>query len=400
MSSINKRVFALLSVCVILITSGVSYVNWNYSIFSPITYISYLLIGLSFIFTIKKYEIRKYKFGNVVVMLATLPLLSLIPLCIFGSEALTHSVRYFLEPMVLLVYFLLLKKHINSDTIISLFLFWGTIIGCVFILQQIFPENAVFGVFNEKQMIESGLTDNVSQRNDLFRYRLDAFFYVSYFCCFYSWDKLQNKLTISNLVIFVFFLMSIYMYLARQILFIVLLVIITSIFVKKFKLKILLPILLFGYIVYMYSDILFDSLLESAQDDISSDYIRFLSYSFFWDKSTDNPIVFLIGNGHMPDLELNWGNNYGFFASDIGIVGALYYYGVLWIIAYSFMFWKIALYYKQIPQYLLMFFFALFINSILIVPSERPSHMLFLSLSLFLLENQIFLKNENQIQSF
>ena len=150
----------------------------------------------------------------------------------------------------------------------------------------------------------------------------------------------------------------------------------------------------------MYSDILFDSLLESAQDDISSDYIRFLSYSFFWDKSTDNPIVFLIGNGHMPDLELNWGNNYGFFASDIGIVGALYYYGVLWIIAYSFMFWKIALYYKQIPQYLLMFFFALFINSILIVPSERPSHMLFLSLSLFLLENQIFLKNENQIKSF
>ncbi|MDO5524864.1 MAG: hypothetical protein Q4F85_02110 [Prevotella sp.] len=400
MRAINKGVFALLSVCIILVTSGIAYEDWDYSIFSPITYVTFLLIGISFLFSIKQVGISTYKFSNVIVPLASLPLLSIISLCLFGNEALTHSVRYFLEPMVLYVYFLLLRRNTNSNTIISLFLFWGTIIGCIFIVQQIFPENALFGVFNEKQMLESGIKENVTMRNDLYRYRLDSFFYVSYFCCFYSWNKLRNKLSVSNLFIFAFFLLSIYLYLTRQILIIVLLVIIVSVVINKFKLKVLLPILLIGYILYLYADILFASLLESTQNDISSDYIRYFSYSFFWNKCIDNPIVFLIGNGHMPNLELNWGNNYVFFASDIGIVGALYYYGVLWIIAYLFMFYKIAIYYKHVPHYLLMFFFAMFVNSILIVPSERPSHMLFLSLSLFLIENQIKLKNETQIQSF
>ena len=397
MNNMNKGVFALLSFCVILVTSGIAYVDWNYSIFSPITYISYLLIGLSFFFSIKRVGLRTYKFSNVIVLLATLPLLSIISISLFGNEAITHSVRYFLEPMVLYVYFLLLSRKTNSDTIISLFLFWGTVIGCIFIVQQIFPENALFGVFNEKQMLESGITENVTIRNDLYRYRLDSFFYVSYFCIFYSWDKLQNKLSVSNLFVFVFFLITIYLYLTRQILIIVLFVIIASLVVNKLKLKIILPIILIGYLLYLYSDILFASLLESTQDDISSDYIRYFSYSFFWNKCIDNPLVFLIGNGHMPNIELNWGNNYGFYASDIGIVGALYYYGVLWIIAYLFMFCKIAIYYKQVPHYLLLFFFALLVNSILIVPSERPSHMLFLSLSIFLIENQIYLKDEIQI---
>ena len=128
MKAINKGVFALLSFCVILVTSGIAYVDWNYSIFSPITYISYLLIGLSFFFSIKRVGLRTYKFSNVIVLLATLPLLSIISISLFGNEAITHSVRYFLDPMVLYVYFLLLSRKTNSDTIISLFLFWGTVI--------------------------------------------------------------------------------------------------------------------------------------------------------------------------------------------------------------------------------------------------------------------------------
>jgi hypothetical protein len=84
-------------------------------------------------------------------------------------------------------------------------------------------------------------------------------------------------------------------------------------------------------------DVLFGSFVEQTDNDLGSDYIRFLSYNYFGIEWNHGDIVrCLIGNG-MPyynvsspyGREIDNLHNVGLFASDVGIVGVYAIYGFI-----------------------------------------------------------------------
>ncbi|WP_293525823.1 hypothetical protein [Prevotella sp.] len=395
MMKIEKKAFLYLSIFIVLITFGISYVHWDAAIMSPITYLVYILIILKVFSNYKKITGCESVFKTGILSMFLLPLISVLPLYAYGEESVFHSIRFFLEPSVYLVYFLLIYYQVNPETIKKLLLIWGIIIAVIFIVQQLMPDYAVFGVFSKAIMKVEGLEEQVYMRNGLYRYRLDSFFYVSLFSVFYAWNKLTERHSLFYLLLFLIYAVAIYLYLARQILAITIFVIAISMVIEKKQHKLLIPIAALSIGLYAYKDLLFGNFLESTNDDLNSDYIRFFTFNFFWNKIIDNPIVFLFGHGHMPNIERMWADNLSVYTADVGLIGPLYYHGIVWFVAFVAFLVSIFKKFDHMPLYLKMFFLSITIDLIFISPTERASHMFFMMLAVYLLECHLYVKSKN-----
>ena len=105
----------------------------------------------------------------------------------------------------------------------------------------------------------------------------------------------------------------------------------------KHKLPILLAISAFVLVIYIYADVWFGALVN-----IQSDYNegRAGSVTFFWSQVTDNWLSFLFGNG-LGHKSSTYGNTIYYtengrkaIFSDIGILGTMYLWGILYVATY------------------------------------------------------------------
>jgi len=203
-----------------------------------------------------------------------------------------------------------------------------------------------------------------------------------------------------NIFGIIILLLGIHLYMTRQVTFAVLACIfISPLLLKKinFRKKILFflsGIILMGSIYY-YRNILFGDLIEKTGDQLSEDNVRITSYQFYlnyWDDWS----CFVFGNG-MPHTKSSYGTyliNYvqeglGLYRSDIGIIGELSKYGIIYIIvffAFCFYFFRKS---KEIKLYLKLYFIYLMFNLPMSFPFTDGGDYLIFSAFLYLCDLSI-----------
>ena len=145
-------------------------------------------------------------------------------------------------------------------------------------------------------------------------------------------------------------------------------------FIKNTKARVV-SIMLIGIlslVLLQYSSELFKELFNRTKTELVSMNVRVISTGFYWEKICENPITFLFGNGH-PTLLSKWAKK-GLFPSDIGLIGEMFYYGILWIILYLYTVYLILVKYgKRLPLYIKLFVFGTFTNSIMIFPYRNDA---------------------------
>lgn len=216
--------------------------------------------------------------------------------------------------------------------------------------------------------------DETFQRNGILRFYIGSYF-IAIFCIYFYWSKLQGKLSCLKIVLFIVFMISMYLYMTRQIMLATLVTIGISICMmnkKKVKLYAVISVVILGFLLYQYYDVLFGELVNSYKQDQFTTDIRWKCMNFTTSQFLNNPSMMIFGFGHIA-AEKSWASK-GYYMSDIGILGETFYYGIGWAILYVYILYKYVWKYgKIIPLYIRLFFIGTFINSIFIFPYRNNS---------------------------
>lgn len=270
---------------------------------------------------------------------------------------------------IFLLYFFFHNYNFEEKTFIKVFITIGMITFLIQVAQILNPHTVYFGIDQEREL---------ETRNGILRYRLDVCFYFTIFCVLYFWSKFVSQRKMLYLMLFFVFFVSIYLYLARQILFVVLVTIILSSLYssqgKNVKKALLFLALIIGYILYLKADELIEEFISKTQDDLDEDYARYGAIIFFFTAAVQSPYTILFGNG-TPLIESDWSEIYGYYTVDVGIIGEFFNYGILPILVYLRIVYLILKKYSvYIPMHLKLFVLCILIDTILIHPFQAQSH--------------------------
>lgn len=374
----TQKKFRLLNIffivfIIIFTTRFFNYLNWNSTLAG---WCSYFIYGyVAFLAYKNRTIIKKIKspISKWVKIIIGLHLLCLITMIILYGQSPLEGKTLLFSLMIFLLFYYFYFHNTSEKSIVRIFTGIGLCIFIIQIFQQFFPGMAVFGVYNADNDGNSEVM--VEIRNGLYRYRLSGVFFVI-FCLYYYWTKLLNKITIKNIVIFTLFFVSMYLFLTRQIMFATLLTLsLSSFFItnKKRRFIILIITIIFVGVIFIYSDALFGELINKTQEQVSEEDIRAIALSVYWDRIISNPLTFFLGNGYPPEF-FYLQKNMRLFTSDIGFIGQIYHYGILWVLFYFYMVYVLVVKYRKIiPLYIRLFLFGTTINSIMVFPCSSPN---------------------------
>lgn len=345
-----------------------NYANWNTTIAGWSSYFIYAYLVL-FVYNNKnkichiKSPVSKWiKFFIGIPMLCLITRFVLEGVSPYAERSLIFSLLTFL----FFYYFYI--HHVSEKALVQIFTCIGTLIFIIQIVQQLFPSIAVFGIYNpDNETVNDAIAEI---RNGLYRYRIIGISFTL-LCLYYYWARICNKIKFKDVILFLMFWVSMYLFLTRQVMFATLVTLtLSSFFIsnakKRYAILALTSILIIVLIIY--SDLLFGDLISQTKEQATDEDVRVLALSFYWGKIIENPLSFLLGNGH-PDEFVFWQENYHFFTSDIGFVGEMYHYGALWIIFYLYVLYSLLVKYRKVvPFYIKLFLFGTAINSIMIFP--------------------------------
>ncbi len=287
---------------------------------------------------------------------------------IFISENFWHNERSHISlVLVFLFYYLFYIYRISESDIIKIFTGIAVAIFFIQLFQIIFPQAAVFGTNDSGLGIsKAGIAD---MRNGIYRFRLETYL-LTLFCLYYYWNLLCIKINPRNLVLFSIFLASLYLYLTRQIMVATVIALGCSyLFIRNTRIKnhVIILIGVLVLILSLFFDDLFGELFLQTKREITGRNIRFLSVRFYWNKICENPLTFLFGSWHPEFLHKQLEK--GLYPSDIGFIGEMFHYGILWIIFYFYSVYIMLVKYRQkLPLYIKLFVLGTFTNSIMIFP--------------------------------
>lgn len=260
--------------------------------------------------------------------------------------------------MTFSMFYYLSKKRITERQCICLMLAFGIITFLLQVYQLNHLDNRLFG-FNE----EGGS----GTRNDMARLAIGAPLH-SVFLLYFFWSNLIKAKGVLRLWLFVGFSMfavSLYLYLTRQYLVAVLVTIVVSVLIQNnMRLKIAAIVLccVIAIGLYNYYEVLFGDLIYISQHDTYSTDIRQKAYPYFINLIFSDPIRAIIGHGHIASIS-NIGVTKGLWAIDIGIIGDMYHYGILWGVAYFWMLIKTWKNRKVLPLYIKLYVLSTLIHS-------------------------------------
>ncbi|MDY6131347.1 MAG: hypothetical protein SPI18_08740 [Prevotella sp.] len=350
---------------IILITNFFRFTYWddtwqNIYRFVVVLVFSFLALKNRYIRNLK--SIHKW----LVLFLTLMPLVSVGVKQMYLDEALNIEfdftfIRYALFPL----FFLLWYKKVMEATLIKAIVLIGLVTFCIQVYQVVAPEGALFGaVYNDAGELAVGY------RNNLARFSLGTQL-LSIFCVCFYWDRLLQKATIKNILLFSCFAVSVYLYLTRQFMISVGIMLLFGLLMnrRKFKASTLFLILCAILFVYFFFEQFFGAFINLTQTDTYSVDVRNEAIPFFIMQSVKDPIMFLFGHGGRTSEMVFWGERLGYWYSDIGFIGQLYQYGLIWVLVF---FWTIYMFifkYKdEIPNYLRYYVIAITISSITFAP--------------------------------
>lgn len=356
----------LLAILFVLETEFFAYANWNPTVGGQLRHVILLFLFLLVIF--KRPKIRRWTsgFGHVVKMLCIVSFLNVLPCYMYWGVPFSQGINIYV-PLAFLTFYIYHAYNFTERDILRMFIGIAVVVVIIQIVQQLSPSNAVFGIYSDNET-DWGKGNIVEVRNGLNRYRIGTTS-LTLLCLFYYWTKIMQKRSKGTLLMFVLMLVSVYLYLTRQVLFFSALTLVLSFFMindTQKKLLYLGLISLVSILLYNFSSVLFGELLESTVEESSRDNIRLIATSFFWNQSTSSVVQFLLGNGHPEELRY-WGEMFGIWSSDVGFFGELFIYGACWVLLYFYQVWLVLVKYKdKVPLYLKLFILATLLDSVMI----------------------------------
>lgn len=372
----NSITSTLIVVFILFSTQFLRYANWNPTYAGWCSYfINAFIVAYTYIYKDKIQNIRT-PFREEMWMLLSLFLFGTIArLIIYPDSSLYEERHYILAYSAFLFYYIYHICDYGEQDIINIFLTISLCIFCIQVFQITFPERAVFGIYDEE--IRNSHKAIAEIRNGIYRFRIPGYFFTL-FCIYYYWNKLLLRITQKDVLLFSILLASMYLYLTRQIMFATFFTLTCSfLFIKSssFKEKSIAVIIACGLIGLYFASDLFGEFYKSTLQETNTGNIRWVATKFYWDKICNNPFTFLFGNGHPQSLQKWMG--LGLYPSDIGFIGEMFHYGVLWILFYFYTVYLIIFKYgRMLPLYIRLFVFGTFIDSILIFPYQSAKEYL------------------------
>lgn len=326
-----------------------------------------------------------------------LPLLFIEPY-LSGFNKISTSGTHFLSiPTIVLSFgflgFYLYKyKRVSEKRIINTFMVVGIFLFTIQIYQQMFPQNALFGIYSEEESLLHNY--EVSDiRNGLFRYGLAANC-VILVCMYYSWGKILEKFSVKRVFVFLVFFCSMYLTLTRQIVFASLASMACSFVIvmkknnKRRGLWVVGMLMVFVVTVGINFQSMFGEFVERTESDLTTDNIRYASFVYYGEKIFTNLSTFLIGNGH---ASIESAKELNLDPTDIGFVGQAYYYGVLWILLWLYTIYQVLVKYKDYaPLYVKLYAIGTTIQSIGIFPYRTAGEALVWVTMLYIVDLNYF----------
>lgn len=302
-------------------------------------------------------------FTIIVLLLLIVPWLS----------GITKFVMYggvpFQKPVIMasfpwLLYYVFYHYRIGEKTLIRAFLMIGLLLFAIQLFQVLFPQYAIFGIYDEERQIREGEVSEI--RNNINRYRLGGW-ELTLFCMYYSWQKLLEKYSFKRLLFFTAFLLSMYLHLTRQIMFSSIIALgCTLFFIKRTKVRlwVVVAFVLLSIAFLFNYEVLFSDLANKAEIELSNnDNVRWIAFEYFGGQIFTNYLTVLFGHGLYSGaarlIEMH-----SAYASDVGFIGEAYTYGLLWIALWLYTVWLILYKYRNdIPLYLKLFVFGSALHS-------------------------------------
>lgn len=355
---------------------------FNYNSLSGTTQrgLLYLLFFIMMVTIIRKETLldKSLTFRKPILIMFSCMLLSSIPCKIYFDQSFSDSLialGFFVLPF--LFYFYLHSIKIKEKQLIRLFFWMSVIAVSIQIIQQLYPQLAVFGIHQDDGI------DSFGVRNDLYRFRVNFNGIFTFPILFLFWTQILKRFSLNRFLFVLLFLASIYLALTRSVYVTVALCMAISIVLFRKTIKfiyVFLAFLVLGIIAYSSFDTLFSALIEKSQNEIDNeDYIRYLSYEYFFDESKKTPLNFLFGHcvprgGSAYDAFIrDLGESSHFYSSDVGCVGAAYRFGYIYVaLFYLIQFVCIFKYKQNAPQYVILTIIAITIYSVMIFMISIP----------------------------
>lgn len=313
---------------------------------------------------------------------------------IFGNSPIGSAIER-LNHTFIFIYFILHFKQVQEAHLIKVMLVLTVIITSILLIQQFTFPFALFGLGDAQDP-----NPTIEIRNGLIRYRIGSHTFLLLTAFFY-WDKLSKQIKATSIIAFGIAILGIYLLLTKQLIATTIITIFISIFLirnNKIKTIVFCLLVILCILGFIYKDILFSEMLDNAKDQASKDDIRVLSAYFFLDKIFSNPIGFIFGNGYTPLLQ-QWGEKYGYWATDVGFIGEIFLYGIIYISVYIQILWKVYKYKKYLPLYIKMYIISTLFISIMIFPYRTNYEFITWAIVLYICDlyiNRFSLKSLNK----
>lgn len=379
----RSTLFYVLTLCLLIVLfNGFNFLLWYEFVQNRYYLALYVVALLFFLLYINDKQFKCTYFYGYIKFLFLWPIVPTIISLFYGCEFVTSLISILGWTFASMMFLYYKKFQISEESLMTILTVMGTITAVIQIYQQINPEFAVFGIFNDDMQDLYGELSEI--RNGLYRFKVGCAM-LQMLCFFYYFDNVTKKITIKNIVFFVLFTVSIYLYLTRQIMVAVGCSCLYLLYYKFKNSKVNTKLLVFVSSVSLfllgsiYWDNLFGSLIGDYKEDTHTTDIRFDFIQWILNYYLDNFLPCLFGHG--PDAFQYALRNRDYHLADIGFLGESYYYGLIWGFVYIGMIYKIfTKCFKAIPLYLKLFFIASTIISIFIFPyTNRPTMVTWVS---------------------
>lgn len=315
----------------------------NETLYGQISHIIEFLILVSFFVRRQSLDRSSINFSKPVMLMVLVPLLSIIPAIMYEGQSLSNAIINMTQQSMFLLYFTLHIIKLSKKELVQIIMTLGIVYCLIKVAEQItYPTM----YFCQLARIDK-FTGDVEMRNGFWRIIIaggGCATIMTYMC----FERYINERKTKLLIFVVLGLASIFLNLSR-IGFVSCLLTMILIYMKDLSntknLSRLFGVAIVGVIIMENLDILVgaDMLGETSDQLNDDDYVRWIAYDYFFHESLVNPIVFLLGHGPIAGTALAEElamliKEEGLYLSDIGIVGELYTYGLVFCIAEIYFF--------------------------------------------------------------
>lgn len=380
-----------------ILTCGFSFYSWPVTFDFTVRSLAVILLFFFFVFLFWGDGLtKKQHFRYFVLVLAFLPFISVFYSYSEYGQPIRDGIKGTLPSLVWLSYFVLHELKPKERFFLRAMLYIAVFVLLVQVIQQFTYPHIWFGGRDMESL--TAYQDLADKRNGLWRFQIGVNGIFTAICMFYYWCRMRQKMKIQYLVIVVLMLVSIYLTLTRQLILSAVLTLLLSFFLGRKKMNLwplLIGVILIG-IVSTYWDVLFGSFRELTNSEIvRKDYIRYLSANYYWTETFSSVKAAILGHGKAVSgtflsLRGQLEQDYGYYVSDVGFIGMMWVYGVIYVmVCYALLIYVFVKYRHYIPVYVCLLIIFAVIPSVMIFPMNSPIQYMLWSFLLYICDVHI-----------